>query len=75
VNSHVNLSRPYYDNLKAVLHNCAKNGAQNENRGGRPDFRSHLEGRVAWLESVNPERGAKLRMLFDRIEWESSTVA
>jgi hypothetical protein len=34
-----------------------------------PDFRGHLEGRVSWVEQINPPRGAKLRAVFERIEW------
>lgn len=73
VNSHVNPPRTYYDNLKAVLHNCAKNGPRNENRDGRVDFRASLDGRIAWLESVNPARASKLRTLFQSIDWREST--
>jgi RNA-directed DNA polymerase len=36
---------------------------------GVADFRAHLDGRVHWVEQVNPQRGAKLRRVFERIVW------
>jgi hypothetical protein len=33
------------------------------------DFRRHLDGRVAWVEQVNPARGAGLRQMFYGINW------
>ena len=69
VNDHLNVPRPSYDALKAVLHNCARHGPAAQNRDGVPDFRAHLDGRVAWVEAVNPSRGAKLRRIFEAIAW------
>ncbi len=69
VNRHINVARGGFDTLKAILHNCARHGPQSQNREAVADFRSHLEGRVAWVEQVNPPRGAKLRRAFERIEW------
>jgi hypothetical protein len=36
---------------------------------GHPDFHAHLAGRLAWLEAVEPRRGAELRAVFERIIW------
>lgn len=69
VNRHPNIARADYDLLKAILTRCLRHGPAGENRGGRPDFRAWLQGRVAWCASVNPSRGAKLQQLFARIEW------
>ena len=33
------------------------------------DFRTYLEGSVAWVTQVQPARGAKLHALLRRIEW------
>jgi RNA-directed DNA polymerase len=71
VNAHPNLARRDHDRLKAVLTNCVRHGAGSQNREGHADFRAHLRGRVAWLESVAPARGAKLRALFDAIDWSA----
>lgn len=69
VNERPNLARRDYDRLKAVLTNCQRHGASGQNRDGHTDFRAHLQGRVAWVEALAPARGAKLRALFDTIEW------
>jgi len=69
VNRHVNVPRADYDRLKATLTNCVRRGPAHENRSGHADFRAHLDGRVQWVESLNPVRGAKLRALLDRIAW------
>ncbi|WP_236791524.1 reverse transcriptase family protein [Amycolatopsis sp. GM8] len=69
VNSSPAAARPEYDALKALLHNCTRTGPAAQNRHGHPDFRAHLLGRIGWLAASHPGRGAKLRALFDRIEW------
>lgn len=69
VNEKVNVSRAEFDALKALLTNCARKGPVSQNRAGVADFRAHLNGRVAFLESVHPERGAKLRKIFETIDW------
>ena len=70
VNEHPNVPREQYDELKAILHNAARNGPAAENRAGVPDFRAHLLGRIAWVASLNPARGEKLRRRFDQIAWD-----
>ncbi|MBS0240606.1 MAG: RNA-directed DNA polymerase [Proteobacteria bacterium] len=67
VNSRLNARRDSYDSLKAILHNCRLNGFEAENREGHADFRAHLEGRIGWIESLNPTRGRRLRDIFSRI--------
>lgn len=69
VNDRLNVGRSEYDTLKAVLFNCARFGPQGQNRADHADFRAHLAGRVAYLASLNPARGGRLRDLFDRIAW------
>lgn len=68
VNERLNVRRADFDHLKAILTNCLRHGAQSQNREQHPDFRSHLEGRVAFVESVHQEKGAKLRAILERIE-------
>jgi RNA-directed DNA polymerase len=70
VNDRPNVPRAEYDLLRAVLHNAARLGPTSQNRAGRPDFRAHLLGRVAWIEQLNPARGRKLRRAFSRIDWQ-----
>jgi hypothetical protein len=67
VNQHANVARAEYDTLKAILHNAARGGPAGQNRGAVADFRAHLLGRIAWVEQVNPQRGAKLLRSFAAI--------
>jgi RNA-directed DNA polymerase len=69
VNEHINVGRADFDQLKATLHNCVKLGPAGQNRDGHNDFRAHLDGRVGWVENVNPARGMKLRQMFEAIAW------
>jgi hypothetical protein len=73
VNEHCNIGRAEFDTLKAILHNCTRTGPAGQNRAEVPDFRGHLQGRIAWVEQINPQRGAKLRLLFERINWSVTT--
>ncbi|CAN5567305.1 hypothetical protein BH20ACT19_BH20ACT19_13490 [soil metagenome] len=70
VNERPNVTRAEYDELKAILHNAARRGPSSQNRHGAADFRAHLLGRIAWVESLNPGRGARLRARFERIAWD-----
>lgn len=69
VNVRTNLRRSDYDKLKATLYNAAAHGPDAQNRAGVGNFRAHLLGRIAWVESLNPARGQKLRHLFAKIDW------
>lgn len=69
VNDHINIARTDFDALKATLANCARHSPASQNRDAHPDFRAHLDGRIAWVERLNLRRGEKLRRLFDAIIW------
>lgn len=69
VNDHINVARADFDRLKATLTNCLRKGPANQNRDAHPDFRAHLDGRIAWVERLNLRRGEKLRRLFDAVAW------
>lgn len=71
VNAHCNVPRRCFDELKAILHNCLRFGPVSQNRAAHPDFRAHLDGRITWVEQINPTRGAKLRRMFERVDWQS----
>jgi len=71
VNRRTNMARTDYDTLKAILHNAARHGPAGQNHGGEPDFRTHLLGRIAWVQQLHPERAAKLRREFDHIAWSA----
>jgi RNA-directed DNA polymerase len=70
INSHPNLARPEFDMLKAVLTNCVRHGPVSQNRDGHRDFHAQLAGRVAHAVMVNAARGAKLKRIFEQIEWD-----
>ncbi len=65
-----NIIRRDFDRLKATLTNCVRRGPESQNREAHPAFRAHLEGRVGFVEMVNPTRGRRLRTIFDQIEWK-----
>lgn len=69
VNAKPSLPRDELDRLKATLHNCVAHGPASQNRDGRADFRAWLAGKVAWVASVHPARGARLRAMLERIRW------
>ena len=68
-NRRLNVARADFDRLKATLTNCVRQGPESQNRATHPEFRAHLEGRVAFLESVNPSRGPRLRAILEQIRW------
>ena len=68
-NDKMNVPRHSFEHLKAILTNCVHFGAKSQNRENLPNFRAHLEGRVAFVESINPEKGKRLRTLIQRIRW------
>ncbi|HWF73009.1 MAG TPA: reverse transcriptase family protein [Solirubrobacteraceae bacterium] len=71
VNAHPNLARTEYDRLKAILHNSARLGPASQNRTGVTNFEEHLRGRIAWVASLNPDRGERLRRRFAAIDWNA----
>ncbi len=70
-NQKVNVIRADFDLLKAVLTNCVRSGPEKQNRESMADFRAHLEGRVGFVEMINPAKGNRLRVLFEQIVWLS----
>jgi hypothetical protein len=66
VNRHLNLNRTEFDRLKAVIHAC---GGPEDPRLADERFRAALLRKIAWAESINPARGAKLRGLL-AAAWE-----
>ena len=72
LNRKINIDRREFDRLKAILHNAKKNGIESQNISNHPFFREHLDGRIQWVENLNPERGKKLRAAFEQIEHEDS---
>lgn len=69
LNVRPNVKREEFDRLKAVLFNCVRFGPLSQNREDHPRFAEHLQGRIAYITMINPQRGEQLKTLFDRIEW------
>jgi hypothetical protein len=68
VNEKVNLRRKDLERLEATLTNCVRFGLESQNREQLEDFRAHLEGRVSFVEMVNPVQGGRLRELLNSME-------
>jgi hypothetical protein len=68
VNRHPNVTRADFDRLKATLTNCVRLGPDSQNREAHPAFRAHLEGRVAHVAMINPEKAKRLGVLLDQVE-------
>jgi RNA-directed DNA polymerase len=74
VNSHPNLRRADFDQLKAILHNCIRHAPASQNRAGHADFRAHLLGRLGHLTLLNASRARRLQRLFDQISWDPEEI-
>jgi hypothetical protein len=73
-NQHVNVMRTDFDRLKATLTNCVRLGPDSQNRDAHSAFRAHLEGRVGFVETINPTKGERLRAIFEQIQWPTPQV-
>jgi hypothetical protein len=69
INQKLNTTREDYDQLKAIVYNCARHGPEGQIRAGVADFRAHLIGRIAHVGRLNPQRGARLKRMFEQIVW------
>jgi hypothetical protein len=69
VNTRATAARSEYDNLRALLHNCARTGSAAQNRSAHPAFRDYVLGRMGWVALNHPGRARRLRTLFEAIEW------
>jgi RNA-directed DNA polymerase len=70
VNVRTSVPRRDRDRLRAILHNCAVHGWQSQARGAdREQFRHRLEGRVAWVNALDPRRGDQLRAMLTAVDW------
>jgi RNA-directed DNA polymerase len=75
LNQKLNAPRREYDNLRALLFNCIREGPQTQNRSEHEDFRAHLLGRIGWVAMGNPCRKETLMNLFGQISWSSNEAA
>ena len=68
VNSWPAVPRDEYDNLRALLHNCARTGAAEQNGAGHHDFEAHVRGRIARIGETSETRRAKLLDMASRVD-------
>ena len=69
VNEKLAAPRAEIERLRATLHNCRRHGPATQNRDNHADFRAHLRGRVAWVSSLDPIKGARLQAMLDQVTW------
>jgi RNA-directed DNA polymerase len=69
VNEKISAPRAEFERLRAILHNCQRHDPATQNRDDHADFRAHLRGRVAWIRSLDPRKGAQLNAMFEQIRW------
>ncbi|HEY5928587.1 MAG TPA: hypothetical protein VIV11_43175 [Kofleriaceae bacterium] len=70
INDKLAVPRVELDRLRATLYNCIRTGPAPQNRDAHANFRGHLQGRIAWVASVDPAKGDRLRAIFERIAWD-----
>lgn len=69
VNEGLSLKRRDLERLEAILTNAARHGPSSQNREGVAHFRSHLEGRVGFVQMVHPGKAVGLQKLLSAIDW------
>lgn len=69
VNAGLAVPRAERERLEAILTNCVRRGPSAENREGRPEWRSYLVGRVAWVRQVCPRHAERSERLLAAIDW------
>ena len=72
LNERLNVPRPMFDQLKALLHRCGTKGLTLAEANDADRFRQHLRGRISYMSSTNPARGKKLTTLFEAIKWPAT---
>jgi RNA-directed DNA polymerase len=53
--------------LRALLHRAQREGLDLQNRDGRAQFRAYVQGKIAYIEMVQPALGAKLRAQYESL--------
>jgi RNA-directed DNA polymerase len=78
VNSKVNLQKSERHTLRAIVHNCEKNGIDKEaiQYGvSRDKFISIINGRLNWFNQLNPVAGTRVIDKFKKIYGQEQTTA
>jgi retron-type reverse transcriptase len=69
VNEKPNVPRVERRKLRAMLHICETQGPQMLAEQSTIDLQSHLRGKIAHIQQVNPTLGARLLAQFNAIDW------
>ena len=75
VNRTLNIQRRDYDRLKAILHNCLRQGPDTQSTSGASHFRNHIAGHIANVSAIHPARGSRLKRMFDRVQWADTALS
>ncbi|HEX9046197.1 MAG TPA: reverse transcriptase domain-containing protein [Verrucomicrobiae bacterium] len=67
VNKRPNVPRKVTKRLRAILHHARKDGLAAQNREQRDNFKNWLDGMIAYVQMVNPEKGSRLRQAFKTV--------
>jgi len=67
VNQRPNVSRETVRRLRAILHRAKTEGLAAQNREQHPHFESWLVGMIAYVNMVNPARGAELKAEYEAL--------
>lgn len=60
VNRQLAVPREELRRLRAILHAAKTTGLDAQNRDNHPDFRAHLQGKIAYVHMIDPARGDQL---------------
>ena len=67
VNQRPNVPRRMTRRLRAILHRAQKEGLAAQNRQQHDNFECWLDGMIAYVQMVNPDRGKRLREAFKSV--------
>lgn len=67
VNDTPTVPREQVRQLRAILHRAKTTGLAAQNRENRPDFAAYVQGKIAYIAMVSPERGAALQRTYDEL--------
>jgi retron-type reverse transcriptase len=67
VNERPGVPRKMVRRIRAILHRAQHEGLESQNRDGHENFKSWLEGMVAYIHMVNPKQGEPLRRALEKL--------
>jgi hypothetical protein len=73
INDKPNIPREYYRRIRAIIHNCLKDGVHKQNLEGDDGavFKQRLYGYAYYIHSVNQKLGNNLIQLLEHVDWNS----